>query len=80
MSIVNPKRLSPSDVLAAHFLERAKEFNASVELIKVLKSRTYRIGETDVLVRAASEGDRRYFLALIILTLIYLAANYSYFC
>jgi len=79
MIIVNAKRLSPPDVLAAHFLERVKEFNASVELFKVFKSRTYRIGEANVLVRAASERNRRYFLALITLRLIYLAANYSYF-
>ena len=58
------KRFSNSDLLASHFLEQAKQFNANVELIKVLKSRTYRIGEANVLVRAASEGNRRYFFGL----------------
>jgi hypothetical protein len=61
---VGKKKLLPSDVLAINFLERAKEFNASVELIKVLKSRTYRIGEANVLVRASSDGNRRYFFGI----------------
>ena len=58
------KEISPSELLANQFLERAKKFNANVELIKVLKSRTYSIGEANVLVRASSEGDRRYFFGL----------------
>jgi hypothetical protein len=62
------KDLSPSELLATQFLERAKKFNANVELIKVLKSRTYSIGEANVLVRAASEGNRRYFLGVNYLT------------
>lgn len=62
------KQLLPSDILAAQFLERAKEFNASVELIKVLKSRTYHIADANVLVRAASEGNRRYFFGINYIT------------
>jgi len=62
------KTLSPSDLLAANFLNKAKEFNASVELIKVLKSRTYHIGESNVLVRASSEGNRRYFFGINYIT------------
>jgi hypothetical protein len=58
------KQLSPSDLLASQFLEKAKEFQANVELIKVLKSRTYHIGNSNVLVRAASEGNRRYFFGI----------------
>jgi hypothetical protein len=61
-------KLSPSDVLAANFLNKAKEFNASVELIKVLKSRTYHIGESNVLVRASSDGNRRYFFGINYIT------------
>ncbi len=57
-------KLSPSDLLAANFLSKAKEFNANVELIKVLKSRTYHIGESNVLVRASSDGNRRYFFGI----------------
>ncbi|GAP71893.1 hypothetical protein SAMD00024442_2_55 [Candidatus Symbiothrix dinenymphae] len=61
-------RFSNSDLLATQFLEQAQHFNANVELIKVLKSRTYSIGEANVLVRAASEGNRRYFFGLNYLT------------
>ena len=62
------RQLSPSDLLASHFLERAKEFQASVEPIKVLKSRTFHIGEANVLVRASSEGNRRYFFGINYIT------------
>jgi hypothetical protein len=62
------KALSPSDLLAAQFLNRAKELQASVQLIKVLKSRTYHIGESNVLVRASSEGERRYFFGINYIT------------
>src|SRR4051812_29602248 len=68
MNLAAKKKLSPSDLLVFQFLERAKEFNASVELIKVLKSRTYRIAEANVLVRAASEANRRYFFGINYLT------------
>jgi len=60
--------LSPSDLLATQFLEKAKEFQTSVELIKVLKSRTYQIGEANVLVRAASDRNRRYFFGINYIT------------
>jgi hypothetical protein len=62
------KKLSPSDLLASNFLNKAKEFNASIELIKVLKSRTYHIGESNVLVRASSNGNRRYFFGINYIT------------
>lgn len=68
MSLNSPKSLSQSDYLAYQFLEQAKEFNASVELIKVLKSRTYKIGEANVLIRASSEGNRRYFFGINYIT------------
>jgi hypothetical protein len=61
-------RFSNSDFLANQFLEQAKQFNANIEVIKVLKSRTYSIGEANVLVRAASEGNRRYFFGINYLT------------
>ncbi|OFX43543.1 MAG: hypothetical protein A2046_01450 [Bacteroidetes bacterium GWA2_30_7] len=63
------KPLSNSDKLSFGFLEKAKEFQASVELIKVLKSRTYRIGEANVLVRASSDGNRRYFFGINYITI-----------
>jgi hypothetical protein len=56
-------------LLADEFLEVAKKFQANVELIKVLKSRTYKIAEANVLVRAATRGkDGRYFYGLNYLT------------
>lgn len=62
------KSLSNSDKLALGFLEKAKEFQSSVELLKVLKSRTYKIGEANVLVRASSDGNRRYFFGINYIT------------
>ena len=59
---------SSSDKLVREFLEQAKTFQADVELLKVLKSRTYKIADANVLVRAASEGNRRYFFGLNYLT------------
>ena len=55
--------------LADEFLQVAKKFQADVELIKVLKSRTYKIAQANVLVRAATQGkDGRYFYGLNYLT------------
>jgi hypothetical protein len=61
-------RFSNSDCLVTQFLGQAQQFNANVELIKVLKSRTYSIGESKVLLRAASMGNRRYFFGINYLT------------
>ena len=62
-------KISPSDLLANSFLEMAKQFNANVELIKVLKSRTFKIGDANVLVRASSEGkNKRYFFGINYIT------------
>lgn len=63
------KTSSPSELLAIEFLENAKKFNADVELIKVLKSRTYKIGDANVLVRAASKGKKSYFFGINYLTI-----------
>ena len=60
---------SNADLLASKFLQLAKEFQANVELIKVLKSRTYKIAEANVLVRTATLGkDGMYFYGLNYLT------------
>jgi len=61
-------KISNSELLAIQFLEQARQFNSNVELIKVLKSRTYSIGESNVLIRTASEGNQRYFFGLNYLT------------
>lgn len=58
------KELNQSELLVLDFLERAKTFQANYELIKVLKSRTFKIANANVLIRAASEGNRRYFFGL----------------
>jgi len=58
------KPVSNSDKLLGDFLEKAKEFQSSIELIRVLKSRTYKIGEANVLVRASSDGNKRYFFGI----------------
>jgi hypothetical protein len=68
MNFTSTKKLSPSDLLATQFLEKAKKFNANIELIKVLKSRTFKIGESNVLVRASSDGNRRYFFGINYIT------------
>jgi hypothetical protein len=60
--------LSNSDALAVGFLERAKRLQANVELIRVLKSRTYQIAHANVLVRASSEGNKRYFYGINYIT------------
>lgn len=73
------KEKSPSEILAYRFLEKAKELNASIELIKVLKSRTYTIGEANVLVRASSEGNRRYFFGINYITVEEIANLYNPF-
>jgi hypothetical protein len=62
--MIGENKMQPSDLLALGFLKKAKELNANVELIKVLKSRTYHIGNSNVLIRAASEGNRRYFFGI----------------
>src|SRR5574341_1827938 len=62
------KKLSPTELLVDEFLQKAKEFQTNVELIKVLKSRTYKIAEANVLICAASDGNRRYFFGLNYIT------------
>lgn len=60
---------SAAESLADEFLQVAKQFQANIEPIKVLKSRTYKIAEANVLVRAATEGKKgNYFFGLNYLT------------
>ena len=63
------KILSNKDLLSLKFLDIAKEFQANVELIKVLKSRTYHIGSANVLIRASSDGNNRYFFGINYITI-----------
>jgi hypothetical protein len=58
-----------AESLADEFLQKAKKFQADVEPIKVLKSRTYKIAEANVLVRASRETERgTFFFGLNYLT------------
>ncbi|MFY8000485.1 MAG: hypothetical protein ACOVSW_17965 [Candidatus Kapaibacteriota bacterium] len=59
---------SPSEALVSQFIARAMELQPDTELLKVLKSRTYRIGTANVLVRAASDNNKRFFFGLNYLT------------
>ncbi|MGB5289566.1 MAG: hypothetical protein WBN42_13850 [Ignavibacteriaceae bacterium] len=61
--------MTNTDKLASEFLNYSKSFTSEIELYKVLKSRTYKIGEANVLVRAASEGNRNYFFGINYLTI-----------
>jgi len=63
------KILSNTDKLLSQFLEHSKKLTTKFEIYKVLKSRTYKIGESNVLIRAASEGNRRYFFGINYLTI-----------
>lgn len=63
------KKLSITDKLVVSFLEKAKEHSANFELIRVLKSRTFKIANSNVLIRASSEGNTRYFFGINYLTL-----------
>lgn len=56
--------LSQTEILAQEFIAKARSFNSDVDLIRVLKARAYRIGDANVLIRAASGSRRRYFFGL----------------
>ena len=55
------KKKSKTDILVEEFLEQTNLLQTNVEPIRVLKARVYQIAEANVLVRAASEGNRGYF-------------------
>jgi len=50
--------------LIKQFLDKARSLNNDVELIKILKTNTYRIGIANVLVRVASDLGGRFFFGL----------------
>ena len=59
----------PTDILVEEFLKIAQARSSSVNLIQVLKARVYKIGESNVLIRAASKSTRnRYFFGLNYIT------------
>lgn len=57
------KILSNTDKLLNQFLDHSKKLTTNIEIYKVLKYRTYNIGESNVLIRAASDGNRNYFFS-----------------
>jgi len=63
------KPKSQTDNLVDNFLGIAKKYQANVEHLRVLKARVYQIAETNVLIRAASEGNRRYFFGINYITI-----------
>ena len=63
------KRKTRTDILAEEFLEKAKLLQANVEPIKVLKARVYHIAEANILIRAASEGNKKYFFGINYITI-----------
>ncbi len=50
--------------LLAEFLERAKSLDPETQLIRVLRSNSFKIGQANVLVRTASDLGKRYFFGL----------------
>ena len=63
------RKKSRTDILSEEFLEKARLLQADIEPIKVLKSRVYQIAEANVLIRAASDGNRRYFFGINYITI-----------
>jgi len=53
-----------TETLLKLFLDRAKDLTPDVEVIRVLKSNTYKIANSNVLVRTASDLGKRYFFGL----------------
>jgi hypothetical protein len=51
-------------ILLLQFLEKAKNLNFEVEPVKILRSNTYQIGKSNILIRAASDIGKRYFFGL----------------
>lgn len=62
------RKKTKTDILFEEFLEKAQSLRANVEPIKVLKARVYQIADANVLIRAASEGNRKYFFGINYIT------------
>ncbi|HEX8499247.1 MAG TPA: hypothetical protein VF659_01555 [Pyrinomonadaceae bacterium] len=62
------KPIPPTELLAQEFLQRIKKLRAEIEPLRVLKARAYRISSSHVLIRAATEGNKRYFFGLNYIT------------
>lgn len=60
---------SQTDILVENFLDIAKRYQSNVEHLRVLKARVYKIAESNVLIRAASERNRNYFFGINYITI-----------
>lgn len=60
---------SNTEILAQDFIKRAGEVNAELQPVKVLKARVYQFANSNVLIRAASERNRRYFFGINYITI-----------
>ena len=56
--------MKTTEKLLEQFLAKAKSLHADINPLKILKSNAYQIGQSNVLVRTASELGRRYFFGL----------------
>jgi len=61
-------RLSNTKRILLEFLEFGKSFNKNIEPIKVLRSNAFKIGKACVLIRVASDLNKRYFFGLNYIT------------
>lgn|SRR4030067_1799349 len=60
---------SNTEILAQDFIKRAGEVNAELQPVKVLKARVYQFANSNVLIRAASERNSRYFFGINYITI-----------
>jgi len=63
------KTISNTEKLVEEFLQKVSNLKGEIEPIKVLKARVYQISEANVLIRAASDGNRRYFYGINYITI-----------
>lgn len=63
------RKKTQTDLLFEQFLEKAKSFQTNVEPLQVLKARVFQIAEANVLIRSASEVNRKYFFGINYITI-----------
>ncbi len=62
------RKKTKTEILFEEFLKKAQLLRANVEPIRVLKARVYQIADANVLIRAASEGNKNYFFGINYIT------------
>jgi len=62
-------RFENTEKLANDFLKLVGEVHSDIKPTKVLKARVYEISKSNVLIRAASDGNRRYFFGINYITI-----------